>query len=1364
LKKTLSFQPAKTTQQLTTMKKLLLFIFALYFLPTHAAKLDTVKVVDKDYLMVFFKDGIVEFVDDGGNDGHEENNFVTRYGDELDSQAAAVLENWIIKSSDDEDFGPEGVNPVNSFRKSKLNGLAQFNWNTGTDDWNYDYTLDHSIFLELPASLKEGKTYTLEINSATNTDRTSYTFTYSIFTSPTEAIHLNLVGFSTENSIKAADLYMWMGDGGARDYSSFEGNAVYIYDEVSEKSYPVGKVEFYRSKAPEAVSHLLIASDVWTADFTVFNAPGTYRIAIEGVGCSEPFEIASDIYSDPFAISSLGYFYMRLGQQNPEMAPPPRTPYYIPGVDPPGFKVIITDFSPYHPEWNNYSGDKWDQPGTFKNYIMTGSPENPNAYGGWSDAADWDRHIEHVINIYDILLPYILSNGKLNEDNLRIAESGNGIPDILDEARQEVDFWLRLRFGKGYSHGITIPGDNIMYQADNTPMAAWANAASAAMLSDAFRIAGETGLMEAYRDSAINAYNYAEALPEKQLDIHFMCGLRGRDLKMMTAASLYNVTGNTDWENIMAAESAVTGPTSDFIGQNNLNQLYANASYLTTPQTVNYPALRDNMVSAAVYQAKEREANKTLTRPSRRAADEDYAHFHTEQQVQRCILGHAVATDPADKAFLLDALILEADWSLGRNSSNLIQMTTQTTSLADKRSVTHCYSSGYDDGYPGTHPGHTPYMNLGSWGGHRVMSNPIWLAEQGYPDVSEWPRSETWYDVRYIYAHSEFTPAQTMRGKQALYSYLHALGDVSGPAVPVSGLELDDTDITLEGSEAKTLGYTVSPPDASNTFVSWESSDETIVKVDYNGIITGVSEGSATVTATTMDGGISDQVSVTVNNVAVSGVNVLPASINILIGDSETLTAEIMPANALNQNLSWESDIPGIAKVDMNGMVTGVSPGDAVITVTTEDGNFSATCDVTIEDLPDQLAIYRDNEQHYDYIWENNAVRTEIEQGAYEGLKHMQFDYAMVSWWSGMGFGYNTPIDVSRFKYLILAVDGPQAPANIYIRLDDSTSASTNAYHLPASDSYQHYKIDLEEMTAAAPIDLSILNLILVGMAGAPEASGTFFIDDIYFTASTEDVPVESVEVIPEFLTLDQSLQGRLSAHVSPSTATDKGRSWISLDPSIATVDAKGSVEGMAEGIAHIVVTTSSGTFSDTAMVTVPQILVTGIKLNRSTANLYNNKTLQLRATIEPSKASNKNVNWNSDNEEIATVSETGLVTGLTEGVTIITATSEDGGFSAEATITVLGNVGFDPHSSDKISIYPNPVSRNEPGFRISGLESGKWSVVLFDKTGRSIVEKEISTLNGEINISLEKLSPGIYIVQLKNNKNYYRKKLVFGS
>ena len=80
-------------------------------------------------------------------------------------------------------------------------------------------------------------------------------------------------------------------------------------------------------------------------------------------------------------------------------------------------------------------------------------------------------------------------------------------------------------------------------------MAAWANAANAAMLAEAFRIAGQTSLMTSYRDAAITAYNYASGLADPMLDATQDIGdttIRGRDLKMTAAAFLYNVTGSAD--------------------------------------------------------------------------------------------------------------------------------------------------------------------------------------------------------------------------------------------------------------------------------------------------------------------------------------------------------------------------------------------------------------------------------------------------------------------------------------------------------------------------------------------------------------------------------------------------------------------------------------------------------------------------------------------------------------------------------------------------------------------------------------------------------------------------------------------------
>ncbi len=812
----------------------------------HAAKLINVGALDRDYLIVNISDGDVIHLDEANKTEQ-----VLRYSPELNTSAAILTNNWTITSSEDSSYSGAGQNPLACSRKKKLSGHAELQWSVSENDYLYEYTYEHWIYLQLPSPLQQGDTYQLSIGSAVNSDTSIATFTFDQFNSVSEAIHVNLVGYSPDAPHKAADLYYWMGSGGPRNYSSFEGNAVYLYNVDTETSSQVGVVEFWKPSGSDVHNYNLTGSDVWNIDFSSASDPGTYRLVVEDVGCSQDFEIVDDTYLDPFALSLLGYFYMRIGESNPKnISPPPRTPLYIPGQSPATTTVYLTTMHPFHSEWDTLaSGDKWDKPNAWIPYIKSTTPNtNPNAWGGHSDAADWDRHLGHVINIWDILLPYILSEGAIDDDNLGITESGNGIPDIIDEARNEVAFWLRLRDGDGYSHGLTNPNDNDeIFQAGPTALAAWANAANAAMLADAFRIAGRTSEMNNYRNEAIEAYTHASGLANQMLDeyLYFDEGhLHGRDLKMMAAAFLYNVTGNTSYENVINSESVcASGPSTIqyfYGGDNGLNQLYATAAYLITPQVVHYPVLYNNMKTQIINEAKSSEADLMNSRPSRRTTYNQPSYWRTAHFVGRTIVAHAVTDSPADKDYFRKALNLEADWGLGRNPLNMVEMTTATTALESKRSVPEAYTSGRYDGISGVHPGHTPYMNLIDWWQGMVMAMPSKLYESSYPAnvPSTWPIGETYFPSRWVFSHTEFTPRQTMKGKVALYGYLYSLAETPGPATPtlsvaVTGIEGSSGTVTSspsgidcgnDCSESYTNGTHVTltaAADSTSVFTSW---------------------------------------------------------------------------------------------------------------------------------------------------------------------------------------------------------------------------------------------------------------------------------------------------------------------------------------------------------------------------------------------------------------------------------------------------------------------------------------------------------------------------------------------------------------
>jgi endoglucanase len=478
-------------------------------------------------------------------------------------------------------------------------------------------------------------------------------------------------------------------------------------------------------------------------------------------------------------VSLRGFYYMRVGEAAiPGISPVPRQPRFIPRDSPPGMRILLTSMGPNHPAWKTFApGDPWDPADRWAAYVKPGKPENMKAIGGHADALDWDRHLGHVSLIYDLLLPFYITGGLPADDDTGIAESGNGIPDIIDEARNEVDFWLALRDGEGYSCGLTNPDKgNVLYQAENTTLAAWANAANASMLASCLGIAGKPELRGVYLAEARKAWDYAERQADPELDRFQELGdtaMRGKDLRMTAAAFLFDLSGEKVFEDAVAEASIATDGTTDPLSLR-ADQGWATAGYLFSKRVSSRPGLREAM-AASVMRAAKAQAALTETRPSRRASDPATWYFHTAQNVHRLIIAHALTPSGSERDALLRALLLEADWGLGRNPLNMVQMTTAFTPLAGLRSVENAYTSGRRDGFPGMHPGHTPYLNADDWG-TMIMAKPGWMASLGYPSPRSWPRGEIYFNTRWVWAHSEFTPQQTMRGKMALYAYLYALG------------------------------------------------------------------------------------------------------------------------------------------------------------------------------------------------------------------------------------------------------------------------------------------------------------------------------------------------------------------------------------------------------------------------------------------------------------------------------------------------------------------------------------------------------------------------------------------------------------
>lgn len=168
----------------------------------------------------------------------------------------------------------------------------------------------------------------------------------------------------------------------------------------------------------------------------------------------------------------------------------------------------------------------------------------------------------------------------------------------------------------------------------------------------------------------------------------------------------------------------------------------------------------------------------------------------------------------------------------------------------------------------------------------------------------------------------------------------------------VTGVSLSPSTLTLNVGVEATLTPTITPDNATDKSVKWESSDTSIAMVDTSGKVTAVAQGTATITVTTADGGKTATCEVTVTQPAktpVTSVTLDKTSLTLDVGGSFTLTATVKPDNATNKAVKWSSSNENVATVDQNGNVKAVGAGTATITAAASDGSGkTATCEVTV--------------------------------------------------------------------------------------------------------------------------------------------------------------------------------------------------------------------------------------------------------------------------------------------------------------------------------------------------------------------------------------------------------------------------------
>ena len=557
------------------------------------------------------------------------------------------------------------------------------------------------------------------------------------------------------------------------------------------------------------------------------------------------------------------------------------------------------------------------------------------------------------------------------------------------------------------------------------------------------------------------------------------------------------------------------------------------------------------------------------------------------------------------------------------------------------------------------------------------------------------------------------------------------------------GIQLSETKFELNTHSAP---QSVTATSLSSTIKSWESNNESVVTVSgQTGVATATATitvvGAGTTTITVKDNaGASRNINVKVETyVAVTGIQTTATSGTTLgQGKSLKLGASVIPSNASNKTIVYESSDENIAIVSDTGVVTGVNIGNATITMTAEGPVVKEFAIEIVESHSETYEItFKSNSE--DGSVALTSLIDEIQTGAslvnsstatniYKGKNGLKFSSGSKNGSGSLTFVED--LDITEITANIASYGSDVSSLSIngvnknlsgtsltdYTYEFDGSSISTISFEAVKRSYLKALTITSgQDGTPVASVSLNKTALALetgdsetliasilpttatnkevtwtssntsvatvsggtVTAVGAGSATITVKTKSGAKTATCEVTvtdhvyPVTGVSLAPASLDLAVSGSSTLTATISPSNATNKNVTWTSSEPTIASVSSAGLVTGLKAGNATITVTTVDGGFTDTCEVSVHNVAVTGVTLNKTSETAYVGSSFSLTATVQPTNATNKGVFWTSSNTSVATVNSNGVVSPLAAGTTIITVTTADGGFTATCTLTV---------------------------------------------------------------------------------------------
>ena len=421
--------------------------------------------------------------------------------------------------------------------------------------------------------------------------------------------------------------------------------------------------------------------------------------------------------------------------------------------------------------------------------------------------------------------------------------------------------------------------------------------------------------------------------------------------------------------------------------------------------------------------------------------------------------------------------------------------------------------------------------------------------------------------------------------------------------IQVTGINIDKTSVNLNIGESITLKGTIIPNNATNQKISWLSSNSSIVIVDAQGKITGVGNGTSTITARSGNGKEAKcTVVVKGNTVAITKISLDKKEISINKGDSLILNSEITPENASNKTVSWISSNQKIVEVTESGKITGKSAGNVTITVRTNNGK-EAKCNVTViektvavesvsldrtnvnidagKEITITASIKPDNATNKNITWQSsNTSVAKVSNGKIIGVGS---GTATITAIAHNGKGKECQVTVNGMN-AVMATSISLNSVNLSMTEGDRTTLKAT---VNPSNTTDKTIIWTSSNTKSVIVDKNgAVSAISIGESTITAKVGSVK-TECRITVYPKEILPESILIKPTNATITVGSEIKIESFISPSNTTDKTVIWTSNDKTVATVNNSGVVKGIKKGTTTITATTKDGNKKATATIKV---------------------------------------------------------------------------------------------------------------------------------------------------------------------------------